>query len=99
MSPFEGIRLSTVVPYTVVVSDVYKQFVGLFEEAMKGVPKMKSVKPFSACYRASAIGSHLPRIDLEFEGGKKLTVYGMKKVQTRRAWRSWTAGLRRRSRL
>lgn len=75
-SPFEGIGLSTVVPYTSLVSDVYKQFVGFFEEAMKGVPKVERVKPFTSCYRASAInGSRVPRIDLEFEGGKNWTIY------------------------
>lgn len=77
MSPFEGIGLSTVVPYTTLVSDVYEQFVGFFEEAMRGVPKMEGVKPFTSCYRASAInGSRVPRIDLEFEGGKNWTIYG-----------------------
>lgn len=81
MSPFEAIGLSTVVPYTTLVTDVFKVFIEFFAEAMKGVPRVKSVKPFSTCYKASAIGFdrvgfHVPRIDLEFENGKNWSVFG-----------------------
>lgn len=81
MSPFEAIRLSTVVPYTTLVTDVYKPFLEFFKETMKGVPRMKSVKPFTTCYKASAIGFsrvglHVPQIDLQFEGGKNWTIFG-----------------------
>ncbi|KAL1548571.1 chitinase CLP-like [Salvia divinorum] len=88
MSPFEGIRPSTVVPYTTLAADVYAKFVELFEVRMKGVPKMKNVPPFTTCYKASAIGFsrvgfRVPRIDLEFDGGKNWTIFGansMKRV-------------------
>lgn len=71
MSPFEGIRLSTVVPYTTLAADVYARFVERFEEGMKGVP------PFTTCYKASEIGfRRVPQIDLEFEGGKNWTIFG-----------------------
>ncbi|XP_057771802.1 chitinase CLP-like [Salvia miltiorrhiza] len=85
MSPLEGIRLSTVVPYTTLATDLYTKFVEVFEEGMKGVPKMKSVEPFTACYEASAVvdGARVPRIDLEFDGGKNWTILGansMKRV-------------------
>ncbi|KAG6431105.1 hypothetical protein SASPL_109180 [Salvia splendens] len=77
MSPFEGIRLSTVVPYTTLAADVYARFVERFEEGMMGVPKMKSVPPFTTCYKDSAVGfSRVPRIDLEFDGGKNWTIFG-----------------------
>ncbi|KAH6816480.1 hypothetical protein C2S51_021300 [Perilla frutescens var. frutescens] len=81
MSPFEAIGLSTVVPYTTLVTDVFKVFVEFFAEAMKGVPRVKSVKPFTTCYKASAIGFdrvgfHVPQIDLEFDNGKNWTIFG-----------------------
>ncbi|KAG6428066.1 hypothetical protein SASPL_112315 [Salvia splendens] len=59
-------------------------FEGIRLKGMKGVPKMRSVLPFTTCYKASAIGfRRLPRIDLEFEGGKNWTIFGansMKRV-------------------
>lgn len=81
MSPFEGIKLCTVLPYTTLRTDIYKLFIKFFTKAMKGIPQAKKVKPFTTCYNASAIGFsrvglHVPQIDLEFANGKNWTIYG-----------------------
>ncbi|KAI3469523.1 hypothetical protein Pfo_026186 [Paulownia fortunei] len=81
MSPYEGIKLSTVVPYTTLRTDIYELFLKFFTKAMKGIPRMKEVKPFSTCFKASAmgfsrVGLHVPQIDLEFANGKNWTIYG-----------------------
>ncbi|KAL7144651.1 hypothetical protein ABFS83_07G026900 [Erythranthe nasuta] len=81
MSPFEGIKISTFVPYTTLRRDVYKLFRKSFLNSMKNIPRTKSVKPFNTCFNATAIGFsrvglHVPQIDLEFANGKNWTIYG-----------------------
>lgn len=79
-SPFEGIKLSTVVPYTILRTDVYKPVVEFFTNAMKGVPRAQKATPFTICYNSSF---DVPRIDLEFDDAKNWTMYkanSMKKV-------------------
>lgn len=80
-SPYEGIKISTVVPYTTFRTDIYELFLKFFKKAMKGIPRTKKVSPFSTCFNASAIGFsrvglHVPQIDLEFANGKNWTIYG-----------------------
>ncbi|KAK4405686.1 Chitinase CLP [Sesamum angolense] len=80
-SPYEGIKLSTAVPYTTFRTDIYELFLKFFMRAMKGIPRTKKVSPFSTCFNASAIGFsrvglHVPQIDLEFANGKNWTIYG-----------------------
>ncbi|KAL8515327.1 hypothetical protein ACS0TY_014150 [Phlomoides rotata] len=80
LSPYEGIKLSTVVPYTILRTDVYKPVVEFFTDGMKGVPRAKKAAPFTICYNASF---DVPRIDLQFDDAKNWTMYranSMKKV-------------------
>ncbi|GFP83984.1 basic 7s globulin 2 [Phtheirospermum japonicum] len=88
MSPYEGIKLSAVVPYTTLRTDIFEKFLDFFTKAVNGIPVSKKIKPFSACYKASAIGYsrfglNVPNIDLEFDNGEKWTIHGansMKRV-------------------
>ncbi|KAI3705414.1 hypothetical protein L1987_75651 [Smallanthus sonchifolius] len=83
-----SVKLSTVIPYTKLRSDIFKAFVSSFSIATKRIPRLKSVQPFSLCLKSSAVGSvekgfRVPKIDLETEGGKNWTISGdnsMKRV-------------------
>ncbi|KAK1430073.1 hypothetical protein QVD17_12569 [Tagetes erecta] len=77
----KSMRLSSVVPYTTLRSDIYKALVTAFTKAIKNIPRVNAVKPFSLCVKASAIGSvrtgfRVPNIDLETESGKVWTISG-----------------------
>ncbi|KAI3805265.1 hypothetical protein L1987_27483 [Smallanthus sonchifolius] len=77
----ESVKLSTLMPYTTLRSDIYKALVLSFSKATKTMPRVNAVKPFSLCLKASAIGSvrtgfRVPNIDLETESGKVWTISG-----------------------
>ncbi|KAK9076958.1 hypothetical protein SSX86_005293 [Deinandra increscens subsp. villosa] len=77
----ESVKLSTVVAYTTLRSDIYKALVTGFSKATKTIPRVNVVKPFSLCLKSSAIGSvnkgfRVPKIDLETESGKVWTILG-----------------------
>ncbi|KAI3809470.1 hypothetical protein L1987_25446 [Smallanthus sonchifolius] len=83
-----SVKLSTVIPYTKLRSDIFKAFVSSFSIATNRIPRLKSVQPFSLCLKSSAVGSvekgfRVPKIDLETESGKIWTISGdnsMKRV-------------------
>ncbi|GKB23466.1 aspartic peptidase A1 family protein [Tanacetum coccineum] len=75
------VKLSTILPYTTLRSDIYKALITSFSEATKKIPRVNTVKPFSLCLKSSAIrsigtGFRVPKIDLETESGKNWTIYG-----------------------
>lgn len=70
-----SVKLSTVVPYTTLRSDVFKALVTSFSTATKNIPRVAAVKPFSLCLKAST-GFRVPNIDLETEGGKIWSISG-----------------------
>ncbi|KAK1430065.1 hypothetical protein QVD17_12559 [Tagetes erecta] len=77
----KSMRLSSVVPYTMLRSDIYKALVTAFTKATKNIPRVNAVEPFSLCLKASAVGSiqkgfRVPNIDLETYGGKVWTISG-----------------------
>ena len=72
-------RLSTLVTYTILRSDIYKSLLTSFSKATEKIPRVNVVQPFSLCMKASAIGStrtksSVPNIDLEMESGKIWTI-------------------------
>ncbi|KAI3809471.1 hypothetical protein L1987_25447 [Smallanthus sonchifolius] len=76
-----SVKLSTVIPYTKLRSDIFKAFVSSFSVATNRIPRLKSVQPFSLCLKSSAVGSvekgfRVPEIDLETESGKNWTISG-----------------------
>lgn len=64
-----GTRISTVHPYTLLETSIYKAFVNEFVKAMGKVPRVAPIKPFEACFNSSHIdrtryGPAVPLIDL-----------------------------------
>ncbi|KAK1430063.1 hypothetical protein QVD17_12555 [Tagetes erecta] len=64
-----GTKISTVNPYTVLQSSIYKAVIRAFGNALSGVPKVASVAPFGLCFNSTSLGSTrvgpgVPQIDL-----------------------------------
>ncbi|KAJ0523330.1 putative aspartic peptidase A1 family, aspartic peptidase domain superfamily, xylanase inhibitor [Helianthus annuus] len=64
-------KLSTLEPYTVLRTDIYKRVIWAFSVAAIGIPLARPVSPFLLCYRS---GYKFPNIDFSLEDGKKWTV-------------------------
>lgn len=80
-SPSTVMKLSTIVPYTTLRSDIYNSLLTEFSRATRGYPQVKKVNPFGLCFNSTAIGSTrvglaVPQIDLELGNGAKWTVFG-----------------------
>lgn len=78
-----GTKISTVKPYTVLETSIYKAVTKAFVKEMKGVPRVAAVAQFGVCFNSKNIGSSrvgpaVPPIDLVLEGKKVL-------------WRIWGA--------
>ncbi|XP_060672030.1 probable aspartic proteinase GIP2 [Ziziphus jujuba] len=64
-----GTKISTVNPYTVLETSIYKAVVGAFVKALAKVPRVAAVAPFGACFDSNHIdvtrvGPAVPSIDL-----------------------------------
>ncbi|KAK8525024.1 hypothetical protein V6N13_016017 [Hibiscus sabdariffa] len=64
-----GTKISTVAPYTVMQTSIYKAVVRAFIKEIPSVPRVRAVAPFGACFDAKSIGSTrlgpgVPNIDL-----------------------------------
>ncbi|KAK9083984.1 hypothetical protein Scep_030455 [Stephania cephalantha] len=82
---YGGTKISTVNPYTVMESSIYKAVIEAYSEATKGMKRARSVAPFGLCYDSKNIGSTrvgpaVPVVDLVLESE---SVY----------WRIWGANL------
>ncbi|OMO74345.1 Peptidase A1 [Corchorus olitorius] len=76
-----GVKLSTLVPYTVLRSDIYKTLLNDYSKATKNIPRAKNVSPFGLCMKASAlgwsrVGLMAPTIELELGNGAKWSMIG-----------------------
>ncbi|KAF5764462.1 putative aspartic peptidase A1 family, aspartic peptidase domain superfamily, xylanase inhibitor [Helianthus annuus] len=66
-----SVKMSTIVTYTTLKSDIYKALVASFSNATAGIPQVTAVKPFGLCFKDGALGSgSVPKIDLEMKSGK-----------------------------
>ncbi|PWA64586.1 aspartic peptidase A1 family [Artemisia annua] len=75
------VKLSTVVPYTTLRSDIYKELIASFSKAAIFIPQVNAVQPFSLCYKSIVVGPgsmwwRVPKIDLETESGRIWTIFG-----------------------
>ncbi|KAM7462692.1 hypothetical protein LguiA_030813 [Lonicera macranthoides] len=66
---YGGTKISTVDPYTVLETSIYKAVVDTFVQELSGVPRVASVAPFSACFSSknissTRVGPGVPAIDL-----------------------------------
>ncbi|KAL3749181.1 hypothetical protein ACJRO7_010297 [Eucalyptus globulus] len=76
----QSVKLSTIVPYTTLKSNIYKTFIRDFKKAAKGIVQVTNVDPFRLCFNISTMGSsnnglHVPQIDLMLGKGEKWTIY------------------------
>ncbi|XP_039146515.1 probable aspartic proteinase GIP2 [Dioscorea cayenensis subsp. rotundata] len=67
-----GTKISTVNPYTVLETSIYKAVLNAFTSSISGIKPVKKVSPFGVCYNASDLGSTrvgaaVPAIDLVLE--------------------------------
>ncbi|CAI0466328.1 unnamed protein product [Linum tenue] len=72
---FGGTKISTVQPYTVLETSIYKAVIATFAKALSGVARVAGVRPFELCYNSAAIGSTrvgpaVPQIDLVLQSSK-----------------------------
>ncbi|KAJ1428775.1 Xylanase inhibitor, C-terminal [Sesbania bispinosa] len=78
-----GTKISTMNPFTVLHSSIYKPLVRDFvkKASDRKIKKVASVAPFEACFDFSTIGRtttglDVPTIELVLEGGVQWTIYG-----------------------
>ncbi|POO02255.1 Aspartic peptidase [Trema orientale] len=75
-------KISSVDPYTVLETSIYKAVVSAFVEALgPEVPRVEAVAPFGACFSSKYIGSTrvgpaVPQIDLVLRNDKVWTIFG-----------------------
>jgi hypothetical protein len=70
-----GTKISTVNPYTVMETTIYKAVIATFVKELALVPRVASVAPFGACFNSTNIGSTrvgppVPQIDLVLQSRK-----------------------------
>ncbi|XP_071736996.1 probable aspartic proteinase GIP2 [Rutidosis leptorrhynchoides] len=54
---FGGTKISTVNPYTVLHSSIYKAVIKAFSDSLSEVPRVATVAPFGLCFNSTFIGS------------------------------------------
>lgn len=69
---FGGTKISTVDPYTVLQTSIYRSVVDAFVKGLPSAIRVAAVRPFEVCYAASSIqttrvGYAVPSIDLVFQ--------------------------------
>nr|GEX65005.1 aspartic peptidase A1 family [Tanacetum cinerariifolium] len=70
------VKLSTVVPYTTLRSDIYKELTASFSKAAIFIPQVNAVQPFSLCYKSIVINYvSVPKIELETVSGRIWTFF------------------------
>ncbi|XP_030536100.1 chitinase CLP-like [Rhodamnia argentea] len=79
-------RLSSIVPYTTLRSNIYDAFLKEFTKAVRGIAQVMNVDPFSLCFNTSTIGLsrqglRVPQIDLILGNGEKWTIYGSNSIK------------------
>lgn len=75
------VKLSTVVRYTTLRSDIYEEFIASFSKAAIFIPQVNAVQPFSLCYKSIVVGPgsmwwRAPKIDLETVNGQMWRISG-----------------------
>ncbi|KAL9407987.1 hypothetical protein AB3S75_046515 [Citrus x aurantiifolia] len=79
---FGGTKISTVNPYTVMETSIYKAFTEAFIKELANVPRVKPVSPFGTCFSSTHIGSTrvgaaVPQIDLVLQSSRVIwSIFG-----------------------
>ncbi|KAL4205481.1 hypothetical protein AMTRI_Chr01g114820 [Amborella trichopoda] len=78
-----GTKISTVVPYTMLQTSIYKAVTSAFEREATGMgmKRVAGVKPFEVCFSSKGVpstrvGPAVPTIDLLLDNGKFWSVFG-----------------------
>ncbi|XAR57200.1 Nepenthesin [Bertholletia excelsa] len=79
---FGGTKISTVNPYTVLETSIYKAVSSFFAKELSGLPRAKAVAPFEVCFPSKAIGATrvgpaVPQIELVLSNKNVWTIFGM----------------------
>ncbi|KAM7277551.1 hypothetical protein ACFE04_004685 [Oxalis oulophora] len=66
---YGGTKISSVDPYTVLETSIYKSLIKAYAKSLSGVPRVKAIKPFGLCFNSTSLGSTrvgpgVPQIDL-----------------------------------
>ncbi|GJZ24465.1 basic 7S globulin-like protein [Tanacetum coccineum] len=72
---FGGTKISTVNPYTVLHTSIYKAILKAFGESLSAVPRVAPIAPFGLCFNSTNLGSTrvgpaVPQIDLVLQNSK-----------------------------
>ncbi|XP_047339088.1 probable aspartic proteinase GIP2 [Impatiens glandulifera] len=75
-----GTKISTVTPYTMLETSIYKAVAGGFGRFAKAA-RVKAVNPFSICYNSSILGSTrvgaaVPQLELLLAGNSSWSIFG-----------------------
>ncbi|KAK3009824.1 hypothetical protein RJ639_013949 [Escallonia herrerae] len=76
-----GVKISIVVRYAKLKSDIYRSFLKGFAKATEAIPRAKTVSPFGLCLKTSTmgfsrVGLTVPPVDVELANGKNWTIFG-----------------------
>ncbi|KAK1395198.1 Hepatoma-derived growth factor-related protein [Heracleum sosnowskyi] len=82
---FGGTKISTVHPYTLLETSIYKAVIKAFVNEVKNVTRVQAVAPFGACFSSNKIGTTgvgpaVPTIDLVMKNGVVWRMYGANTV-------------------
>ncbi|XP_065859315.1 probable aspartic proteinase GIP2 [Euphorbia lathyris] len=81
-----GTKISTVNPYTVMETSIYKAVVKSFIKELAQVPRVSAVAPFGACFNSTFIGSTrvgpaVPQIDLVLQSSRVIwSIFGANSI-------------------
>ncbi|WOG83329.1 hypothetical protein DCAR_0102504 [Daucus carota subsp. sativus] len=78
---FGGTKISTVHPYTLLETSIYKAVIKAFVNELKNVTRVAPVAPFGACFSSknigiTRVGPAVPTIDLVMKNGVVWRVFG-----------------------
>ncbi|GJR53045.1 probable aspartic proteinase GIP2 [Tanacetum coccineum] len=78
---YGGTKISTVNPYTVLHTSIYKAIIKAFGKSLSAAPRVSSVAPFGLCFNSTSLGSTrlgpgVPQIDLILQNKNVWTIFG-----------------------
>ncbi|KAL3749179.1 hypothetical protein ACJRO7_010295 [Eucalyptus globulus] len=79
-------RLTSIVPYTTLTSDIYSAILKNFEKAARGIAQAKKVAAFGLCFNTTTIrsrghGLRIPQINLMLGNGVQWTIHGSNSIK------------------
>ncbi|KAK9733534.1 hypothetical protein RND81_04G073500 [Saponaria officinalis] len=77
----EGVKLSTITPYTTLKTHIYWALLKKFAMSTNTIPRVPKIAPFDYCINTTELGTtqtglNVPKIDLERSNGANWTIFG-----------------------